>query len=146
MKIGIIYGSSTGNTKKVGEIIKDELKNHQVQMINVADVKDGDYERHEVILYGVSTWNYGDLQTDFRRYIDEISPELIGNKQVAVFGCGDNWGFTSVFCKAVDTLEEKLRSCGVEPITEALKVDRKVEDNMEAIMAYGQHLDTLLKV
>jgi len=56
------------------------------------------------------------------------------------------WGFTSVFCKAVDTLEEKLRSCGVEPIAEALKVDRKVDDNMEAIMAYGQHLDTLLKV
>lgn len=81
MKIGIIYGSSTGNTKKVGEIIKAELKNHQVQMINVADVKDGD------------------LQTDFRRYIDEISPELIGNKQVAVFGCGDNWGFPLYFVR-----------------------------------------------
>jgi len=69
MKIGIIYGSSTGNTKKVGEILKAELKNHQVQMINVADVKDGDYENHEVILYGVSTWNYGALPLYFVRLL-----------------------------------------------------------------------------
>lgn len=140
MKVLIVYGSSMGNTKRVAHIINGELIGCEANIVDVVNVKDSDYLDVDIVIFGSSTWNYGDLQTHFRRYIDHISVELIGGKKVAVFGCGDKFGFTSVFCKGVDTIAEKVITCGGNIITESLKVDRKVEDNMENIVSFARRI------
>lgn len=137
MKVSIIYGSTTGNTENVAGIIKENLNDHEVNVVNVADVTDGDYDA-ELVLLGSSTWGYGELQDDFAVHFDAMSSDHLNGKKVAVFGCGDKDGFADVFCEAVNMITEKAEECGAEIIAEALKVDGDVDDNMDAIVAFAK--------
>jgi len=139
MKVSIIYGSTTGNTERVAGLIKDQLSDHEVSLVNVADVSDLDYDA-ELVLLGSSTWGYGELQDDFADHFDKLTNSHLGGKKVAVFGCGDKDGFGDVFCEAVSLLTDKAEECGASIIKEGLRVDGNVDDNTEAIIAFAKSL------
>ncbi|NQT32198.1 MAG: flavodoxin domain-containing protein [Candidatus Omnitrophica bacterium] len=65
------------------------------------------------------------------------SVELSG-KKVAVFGPGDT--MYPQFCKAVDTLEEKLVNCGSEIINESLKIDGVVENQLDRVKEWIEEI------
>lgn len=136
MKVSILYGSTTGTTEQTAGLLKDLLKNHEVEVASVAGANEGHVKDADMILLGSSTWGYGELQDDFADYIDQISPALYGNKKVAVFGCGDQAGFADVFCEAVTIIEEQLQSAGAEIVTEGLRIDGAPDDNMDIIEAF----------
>jgi len=140
MKVSIIYGSTTGNTERVASLIQDQLTDHDVNLVNVSDVKDADYTDADLVLLGSSTWGYGELQDDFAVHFDTMSDTQLGGKKVAVFGCGDSVGFGDVFCEAVNMITEKAESCGASIVHEGLKVDGDVDDNIDNISAFAKAL------
>jgi len=140
MNISIIYGSTTGNTERVADMIKGQLTDHDVNIVNVADVKDDDYNDAELVLLGSSTWGYGELQDDFAIHYDTLSNVQLAGKNVAVFGCGDEDGFADVFCEAVTLISEKAEECGATIVAEGLKVNGNPDDNTDAIIAFAQSL------
>ncbi len=125
-KAMIVYGSSTGNTQKAAEIVKNALEHHSmtVELDNVVnrdvDIFDAPYD---VFCLGVSTWGAveDDVQDDFMPFYEAMADISLKDKKIAVFGCGDS-GYTS-FCKAVDALEKQARSKDATILVASLKID-----------------------
>ncbi len=139
-KVSIIFGSTTGNTEKVADLIKGYMSDCNVSVSNVTDAKDEMVKEADLVLFGASTWGYGELQDDFIPYYENMNSELLSGKDVAVFGCGDEAGFADVFCEAVKLIAEKASDCGANVLGDGLKVDGDVDDNIEQIEAFAKSL------
>jgi flavodoxin I len=135
----IVYGSTTGNTEKLAGLIKDQLDNNTT-VVNVTEVNIEDIKQADLVLFGSSTWGYGDLQDDFEAFIDNINADLVGGKDVAVFGCGDEDGFADVFCNAVDIITEKVLEAGGNLVTDSLKISDDPEDSLDDIIIFSAEL------
>lgn len=98
-KVGIFYGSNSGNTEEVAQQIKDLIGNAEVHDVGNASVKD--LEQYENIIFGSSTWGSGDLQDDFDHFIDKISGADLSAKKVAIFGLGDSSSYGDTFCNSI---------------------------------------------
>ena len=135
----IVYGSTTGNTEKLAGLIKDQL-DYNTTVVNVTEVNIEDIKQADLVLFGSSTWGYGDLQDDFEAFIDNINADLVGGKDVAVFGCGDEDGFADVFCNAVDIITEKVLEAGGNLVTDSLKISDDPEDSLDDIIIFSAEL------
>ena len=65
MSIGVFYGSTTGNTQEVAEKIKVELGEKVSHLADVNTADPSELEAYDVILFGVPTWNVGEMQEDW---------------------------------------------------------------------------------
>ncbi|MDJ0725686.1 MAG: flavodoxin FldA [Prochloraceae cyanobacterium] len=112
-KIGLFYGSTTGNTETAAETIQKEFGGESVvKLHNITDVETSDFEAYDCLIIGCPTWNIGELQADWEGYIDELDDVEFSGKKVAYFGTGDQVGYTDNFQDAMGILEEKISSLG----------------------------------
>lgn len=123
----IIYGSSTGNTEKIVQVLAQELKTRfDVTLLDVTDAEPRDMTTNDVLLLGSSTWYDGQLQEDFQEFYDSMDEVDLKGKRVAVFGTGDSsW---DEFCAAVDILEEKVLELNAEIMAPGFKWDGEVTE------------------
>lgn len=105
-------------------------------VVSVNDVVIDKITESDLVLFGSSTWGYGDLQEDFDAFIDNFSPELLAGKDVAVFGCGDKDSFEDVFCNATEIIKDKAIECGANIVTEPLKINGLPEESLEDILDF----------
>ncbi len=111
--IGIFYGSSTGNTKKIAENIKSSLEPGLVDIYDVKYVKKEDVERYENIILGSSTWGEGILQPDFERFLyDVLKFSNLKGKKIAIFGTGDSSIYPNSFADSIGIIFEALEGKG----------------------------------
>jgi flavodoxin I len=112
MKIGIFYGSTTGNTANAAKAIKSELES--LGEITLQDISDADIskmEDYDLIILGSSTWGLGEIQDDW------IGKELLGGvdlsgRKVAVFGTGDQCGYDETFVESIGILADAAEKAG----------------------------------
>jgi len=140
MKVAILYGSTTGTTETIANILQNTLSGHEVTLMNVKSVDESVLKASDTVLLGSSTWGYGELQDDFADYIDQMTQEVYRDKPVAVFGAGDAVGFADVFCEAVEIISNKLDELGAKIVTDPLKVDGDANDNLPAIEAFAGNI------
>lgn len=137
MKIGVLYGSTTGTTESIAQIIHKSLSGHDVHVMNVTGVDNEVLKTSDVILLGSSTWGYGELQDDFSDYIDTMTEEIYRDKVVGVFGAGDETGFADVFCEAVEIISDKVTSLGAKLTGQNLKIDGDANDHIDRIEGFA---------
>ena len=63
-KIGLFFGSDTGNTETVAEKII-EILDRDIDLINIYDAKAEDFTQYDDLILGLSTWHDGELQSDW---------------------------------------------------------------------------------
>jgi flavodoxin I len=136
-KVVIVYGSSTGNTETVAERIADNLS-HEVEIHDVASSPIEAIKNADLVLFGSSTWGNGDLQDDFEDFIDELTPELLNGKDVAVFGCGDEDSYPDEFCAATDIIRDKASEAGANIVADNLRIDNDPDDHEDEIVAFAE--------
>jgi flavodoxin I len=107
-KINIIYGSTTGNTEEAANLIAAELGG---TAINVTETSPADFEA-DLLVLGSSTWGVGELQDDWFDGLASLDSANLEGKQIALFGEGDQNGFSDSFIDAVGILYEKVTACG----------------------------------
>ena len=97
----IIYGTTTGNTEMLAEKIASVLKSVGVEttLKNVTDVAVRELLEYDVILFGSSTWEDGELQDDFADFYSDLERMDLKGKKAAVFGPGDS--SYEHFCESV---------------------------------------------
>nr|NQU90150.1 flavodoxin [Bacteroidota bacterium] len=100
-KVGIFYGSSTGNTEKIAEKIKLQIGEENVETINVYDATEEDIKRFRNLIFGTSTWGIGDIQEDWEEFIEAFENIDLKNKKVALFGLGDQEVYGDSFAEGV---------------------------------------------
>lgn len=140
-KASIIFGSTTGNTETVANMIAQNLPDYDVSLFYVTDATEDSVIEADLVLYGCSTWGYGELQDDFQFYYEKaMTGNLLKGKNVAVFGCGDKENYEDVFCQATELIKAKAEKCGATIVCENLKVDCEPSDNEDAILAFAKAL------
>lgn len=115
-KIGIFYGSTTGNTAKAAQLIQNVLGEERADTIDVAAAGADDFNRYRNLILGVSTWGLGDLQNDWDSKLKVLKEADLKEKRIALYGLGDQQGYPDTFLDAMGTLYEALRSWGVTPL------------------------------
>lgn len=116
--IGIFYGSLTGNTEAVAKLIQVELGKDIATTIDVSSAKSKDVEQFKNLIFGTSTLGCGDLQDDFEDFLSELSKASLEGCKVALFGLGDQDGFSDSFVDGVGEIYELLKDKNCELIGE----------------------------
>lgn len=112
MKIGLFYGSTTGNTEFVAQKIKDELGGELAFFKNIIDTKPEDIQACDGLIFGMPTWDIGELQSDWMAFFPKLDEMDFHGKTVAIFGLGDQFGYPDTFLDAVGTLGKKVQERG----------------------------------
>ncbi len=110
-KIGIFYGSTTGNTEAAAASIAAALNGDCIAIDSDSVSKLADYD---VLVLGSSTWGLGDLQDDWDTVADGLGGLNLEGKKVAFFGTGDQEGYSDTFVDAMGVLKAKLAGTGAE--------------------------------
>jgi flavodoxin I len=115
--IGLIYGSDTGFTELVADIIKDEFETVAPNLVDVYDIAETPVEKimdYDYLVIGCPTWNIGQLQDDWDSVYLELSDLDLTSKKIAIFGLGDQYGYPDSFCDAIGILGRKFIERGAE--------------------------------
>ena len=112
MKTIIVYGSSTGTTKDIADRIAEKFGVAADDVRDAADFNAEDVANYDLLIFGSSTWDDGELQDDWSDLIGDIADQDLSGKKVALFGCGDSEGYGDTFCDAVGILKEELSDSG----------------------------------
>lgn len=127
MKMGIFYGSSTGNTQMAAEKIKEQMGEFIEHIADVAKSEPEELAQYDVLFLGVSTWNIGEMQDDWAEFLPKLDQVDLTGKKVAMFAMGDCVGYSYNFLDALGELWEKVKSRGATLIgvwpTEGYKFD-----------------------
>jgi flavodoxin I len=116
-KIGLFFGTQTGNTETVAEQIQQEFGGEGVVTLHdVADADTDDFGGYDCIIIGCPTWNIGELQSDWEGLYDELDTIDFSGKKVAYFGAGDQIGYADNFQDAMGILEEKISQLGAKTV------------------------------
>ncbi|MCO4799902.1 MAG: flavodoxin FldB [Colwelliaceae bacterium] len=112
MKIGLFYGSTTCYTEIAAEKIQEQFGNNIVELFNLKDAPLTKCEEFDILIYGISTWDYGELQEDWESHWEEVDALDLNGKIVALYGMGDQIGYTDWFQDALGMLHDKVINQG----------------------------------
>jgi flavodoxin I len=112
-KIGLFFGTQTGKTETVAEMIQKEFGGEAiVELHDISSASTEDFAPYDALIIGCPTWNIGELQSDWEGFYDELDDIDFASKKVAYFGMGDQIGYADNFQDALGILEEKIASLG----------------------------------
>ena len=116
MKIGLFYGSTTCYTEIAAEKIQAVLGSDIVALHNIKDVKLSLCQEYDFLIFGISTWDYGELQEDWESHWQDIAKLELTGKIIALYGMGDQIGYTEWFQDALGMLHDEIIPLGAELI------------------------------
>ena len=112
LKIGLFYGSTTCYTEMAAEKIQvafsELLAGQMIELFNIKDIELKRTEDFDILIFGISTWDFGELQEDWESSWEDIQTLKLQNKTVALFGLGDQLGYADWFQDALGMLHDEL--------------------------------------
>ena len=120
MKIGLFYGSTTCYTEMAAEKIQTQLNTlFDLPIVELFNIKDSGLEQvtdFDVLIFGISTWDFGELQEDWESQWQDVEQLNLSGKTLALFGLGDQEGYAEWFQDALGMLHDLALSRGAQPI------------------------------
>jgi flavodoxin II len=112
LSIGLFYGSTTCYTEMAAEKIQAQLNSlFDEDIVDVHNIKDVSLARtadYDVIIFGISTWDFGELQEDWESHWEEAHQLNLEGKTVALYGMGDQLGYADWFQDALGMLHDAI--------------------------------------
>lgn len=108
MKIGLFYGSTTCYTEMAAEKIQELYTEASIELHNIKDSPLSACENYDILIFGISTWDYGELQEDWESHWSEIHTLDLSGKIVALYGMGDQVGYSEWFQDALGLLHDEI--------------------------------------
>ncbi|MDP5292129.1 flavodoxin FldB [Oceanimonas sp. CHS3-5] len=116
MNIGLFYGSTTCYTEIAAEKIREQLGAELVDLHNIRDVPLARAQDYPILILGISTWDFGELQEDWESHWDDIDTLNLEGHVVALFGMGDQLGYGEWFQDALGMLHDKVVARGASVV------------------------------
>lgn len=116
-RVAIFYGSTTCYTEMAAEKIQQQLANLLSTSVDLFDIKDTALSKtaeYDILLFGISTWDFGELQEDWESTWDDIKDMSLEGKTVALFGLGDQLGYADWFQDALGMLHDEVIILGCD--------------------------------
>ena len=111
--IGIIFGSSMGNTEEAASFLAENL-GLENELLNVANCNAAKLNGFDKLILGVSTWGTGDLQDDWDAF--DFSKLSLSGKTVAFFGMGDSQSYSDEYCNGMAKLYDAIVARGAKAV------------------------------
>lgn len=112
MKIGLFYGSTTCYTEMAAEKLQAAISEYEVELHNIKETPLSECENYDILIFGISTWDYGELQEDWESHWQQISNLDLSSKVVALYGMGDQIGYGEWFQDALGMLHQEVVAQG----------------------------------
>lgn len=116
MKIGLFYGSTTCYTEMAAEKIRALIGEDLVDIHNVKETPLSLMSNYDLLILGISTWDFGEIQEDWSAIWDQIGGVSLNGKYVALFGLGDQEGYGEWYLDAMGMLHDELKQIGAQLI------------------------------
>ncbi|MGZ8225159.1 MAG: flavodoxin [Methylococcaceae bacterium] len=126
-KIGIFFGTDTGNTRRVAKEISTLLGSGlAAKPVNVRNAAVDDLLNYDVLILGAPTYGEGELPGlatgNATESWAEFLPKLDGydftGKTVAIYGLGNQKSYPDDFVSAIFYLYDSFKACGATLIGE----------------------------
>jgi flavodoxin I len=110
--IGLFFGSDEGNTERVAALIQQRLGISSADVHDIADVTQVDFTVYEQMILGIPTWDFGQIQSDWEEFWEDLQLIDFNGKTVALFGLGDQFGYGDYFLDAMGMLHDVIVANG----------------------------------
>lgn len=110
--VGIFFGSDTGNTEAVAQMIQKELGKQLIDVFDIAKSSKEDIASYDLLMFGIPTWYYGEAQCDWDDFFPDLEEIDFNNKLIAIFGCGDQEDYSEYFLDAMGTVRDIVEARG----------------------------------
>ncbi|MCU0327843.1 MAG: flavodoxin [Chitinophagales bacterium] len=115
-KIGLFYGTDTGNTERIAQELKEILiaKNSDLE-IDIHEIykkEPQDLQAYDLLIIGMPTWYDGELQGDWEVFLPKFGQVNFIGKTIAFFGLGDQYGYSFYFGDALGVFYEIAKKNG----------------------------------
>ena len=108
LDIGVFYGSDTGNTERIAQMICELFKPCEITAIDIENCDTEAIVKPAIFLLGVSTWDIGHIQCSWEDKLEELEGLDLSEKKVGIFGLGDSVGYPDTFVDGMGILWESL--------------------------------------
>ena len=142
-KIGMFWGSTTGNQEEAAQFLMDYMKSEGFE-IDSFDIKSTPPEKmleYTNLIIGCPTWNVGELQEDWEAVFNDYEKLDFTGKTGAFFGCGDQVGYSDNFLDAIGMLAKPFMAKGGNLIgrwsTEGYEFDASVGLDGDEFLGLG---------
>lgn len=123
-KIGIFFGTDTGNTRRVAKDISTILGASAAKPVNIRNATVADLMEYETLILGTPTYGDGQLPGlstgNATASWEEFLPTLMGQdftgKKVAIYGLGNQKTYPDEFVDAMYYLHDMFEQCGATMI------------------------------
>ena len=112
MRIGIFYGSTTGNTEEAAENIMEAMGDCVSHMADICKIEPEVLLNYDVLIFGVPTWDVGQLQMDWETFLPRMEGLDLTNKKIALFGLGDSEVYSLNFLDALGLVWNEVKTMG----------------------------------
>ncbi|MGY2575204.1 flavodoxin FldB [Vibrio sp. C8] len=116
MKIGLFYGSTTCYTEMAAEKMRAIIGDELLDIHNVKETPLSLMSDYDLLILGISTWDFGEIQEDWNELWDQIDGVPLNGKSVALFGLGDQEGYGEWYLDAMGLLHDEIKKTGANII------------------------------
>lgn len=122
-KVGIFFGTDTGNTRKVAKTIAKQLGEALADKpVNIKNASVDDLLAYQVLIIGSPTYGEGELPgltsgtstESWEEFLPGLSGADFSGKTIALYGLGDQAGYPGNFVDAMGMLYDAFSDCGAK--------------------------------
>lgn len=138
MKINVIYYSSTGNTKKMAELIASGAKENgaEVNLFTMDSASENEIKDCDIVLLGSPAMGAENLEeTEVEPFIESIEGEVSGKKMILFGSYG--WGGGAF----MDEWEQRMEDNGAELLEKSVVVKGEPEgEDLDKLVELGRRI------
>ena len=131
-KIGIFWGSSSGNTESAIDFMVEHLteEGFEVDSFDIGEVDPEKILEYNNLIIACPTWNIGELQDDWDEAYVKYEELNFDGKIAAFFGCGDQVGYPDNFLDAIGILGRAFMEKGGKLVGRCSRDDYDFRDSV----------------
>lgn len=123
-KIGIFFGSDTGNTRRIAKMIADKLGDAAAKPVNVNKCSAEDWLQYDSLIIGSPTYGDGELpglsagleNESWEEFLPKLEGADLSGKTIAIFGLGDQVSYADNFVDAMGFIYDVVTDCGAKVV------------------------------
>ena len=127
VKVGIFFGTDTGNTRRVAKDIATALGSAvAAKPVNIRNARVTDMLVYDILILGTPTYgegllpglSTGNATESWEEFLPTLAGQDFSGKKVAIYGLGNQKSYPTKFIDAVFYLYEQFKQCGATIIGE----------------------------
>ncbi|KZL38047.1 flavodoxin [Secundilactobacillus collinoides] len=142
MNAHVVYATITGNNEDIADIISDQLKKHDIEVIEteISQTDAAELQDADICVVCPYTYDEGALPEEGMDFYDDLQDLDLTGKIYGVAGSGDVF-YGDDFNKAVDEYSEAFKSAQATQGAENVKIDLEpMEDDVETLAKFTDAL------